>query len=231
LLVITGFALKFPDSFWAAPFLHWEKELPLRGLIHRIAAVVMMGTAAYHLVYLTFTREGREWLRLMLPKVRDVRDAVRTVGHNLGYRTQLPLYPKFSYTEKVEYWSLVWGAIIMIVTGVALWAHNLMLEHFPKWVIDVATAIHYYEAILATLAIAVWHFYAVIFDPEIYPLRWTFVTGRAPEHEVRLGEGGPTAPRSHPEAHENPHPVPESPAREDTSTPHHPPISPSDKAE
>jgi len=128
----------------------------------------------------------------MLPEVRDVRNGLQTVGYNLGRRRELPLYPKFNYAEKVEYWSLVWGGIIMIVTGIVLWAHNLMLQHFPKWVIDVATAIHYYEAILATLAILVWHFYAVIFDPDIYPLKWTFWTGRAPEHEVR--EEAVTAP-------------------------------------
>jgi len=191
-LVITGFALKFPESFWAAPLVRWEKDFPLRGLIHRLAAVVLIGGAVYHLIYLALTAEGRKWLRLMLPEVRDVRNGLQTVGYNLGRRRELPLYPKFNYAEKVEYWSLVWGGIIMIVTGIVLWAHNLMLQHFPKWVIDVATAIHYYEAILATLAILVWHFYAVIFDPDIYPLKWTFWTGRAPEHEVR--EEAVTAP-------------------------------------
>jgi hypothetical protein len=81
----------------------------------------------------------------------------------------------------------------MAVTGVALWAHNLMLEYYPKWVMDVATAIHYYEAILATLAIVVWHFYAVIFDPDVYPLKWTVLTGRAPAHEVREEETEPAS--------------------------------------
>jgi hypothetical protein len=97
----------------------------------------------------------------------------------------MPSYPKFNYAEKAEYWALVWGTVVMAVTGVALWAHNLMLEYLPKWFTDVATAIHYYEAILATLAIVVWHFYAVIFDPDVYPLKWTVLTGRASAHEVR----------------------------------------------
>jgi hypothetical protein len=121
----------------------------------------------------------------MLPKVRDVREAVQTVGYNLGYRRESPLYAKFNYAEKLEYWALVWGTVVMAVTGIVLWAHNFVLKYFPKLVIDVATAIHYYEAILATLAIVIWHFYAVIFDPDVYPLKWTFVGGRAPEHEVR----------------------------------------------
>jgi len=197
-LVITGFALKFPESFWAAPIVAWEKDFALRGLLHRIAGVVLMGAAVYHVIYMAFTKEGRAWLQAMIPKVRDVWEAVETTGYNLGYRRHLPVYPKFNYAEKAEYWALVWGTIIMAATGVLLWAHNLVLGSFPKWVIDVSTAIHYYEAILATLAIVVWHFYLVIFDPDVYPLKWTFVTGRAPAHEVRTEEvergAGPVLP-------------------------------------
>jgi formate dehydrogenase gamma subunit len=188
-LVITGFMLKFPESFWAAPLVRWEKDFPLRGLVHRIAGVVLIGAGFYHLLYLAFSREGRRDLRAMLPKAKDVRDAVQTVGYNLGYRREAPLYPKFNYAEKLEYWALVWGTVVMAVTGILLWGHNFVLEYFPKLVIDVATAIHFYEAILATLAIVIWHFYAVIFDPDVYPLKWTFVSGRAPEHEVREEAG------------------------------------------
>jgi formate dehydrogenase gamma subunit len=197
-LVITGFVLKFPDSFWAEPFVRWESEFAFRGLIHRIAAVVLIAAAVYHVLYLFVAKDGRRWVREMLPKVRDVRDAVHTVGHNLGYRPTLPSYPRFNYAEKVEYWALVWGTVVMVATGVMLWAHNLMLEYVPKWVLDVATAIHYYEAILATLAIVIWHFYAVIFDPDVYPLKWTFLTGRAPEHELREEETEPNGSEAHP---------------------------------
>lgn len=193
LLVVTGFALKFPESFWAAPLVHWEKDFPLRGLVHRIAAAVLMSTAVYHVIYLIAMNSGREWLRAMLPTGKDVRDAVETLGYNLGYRRRMPSYPKFNYAEKAEYWALVWGALVMAATGVLLWAHNFMLKYFSTSWIDVATAVHYYEAILATLAIVVWHFYAVIFDPDIYPLKWTVLTGRAPAHEVREGEAEPAS--------------------------------------
>jgi formate dehydrogenase gamma subunit len=188
ILVITGFALKFPDAFRAAPMVRWEGVYPWRGLIHRIAAVVLMAASVYHLIYLIFTPAGRKWVRAMAPQVRDVRESVQTVGHNLGYRPSLPTYGRFNYIEKAEYWALVWGTGVMAVTGVLLWAHNLVLEYLPKTVLDVCTAIHYYEAILATFAILIWHFYWVIFDPDVYPLKWTLLTGRAPEHEIREGE-------------------------------------------
>ena len=188
LLVITGFALKFPGSFWAAPIVRWEKDFPLRGLVHRVAGVVLIAAGFYHLLYLLFTVEGRKDLRAMLPKFRDAREAVHTVGYNLGYRRELPLYSKFNYAEKIEYWALVWGTVVMGITGILLWAHNYVLRFLSSIWLDIATAIHYYEAILATLAIVIWHFYAVIFDPEVYPLKWTLVNGRAPEHELREEE-------------------------------------------
>jgi formate dehydrogenase gamma subunit len=187
-LVITGFMLKFPESFWGAPLVRWEKGLPLRGPAHRLAGVVLIAAGFYHLLNLLFTPRGRRDLRALLPKVRDVRGAVQTVGYNLGYRPEPPLYAKFNYAEKLEYWALVWGTVVMAVTGILLWAHNFVPRYFSKLVLDVATAVHYYEAILATLAIVIWHFYAVIFDPDVYPLKWTFVSGRAPEHEVREEE-------------------------------------------
>ena len=92
--------------------------------------------------------------------------------------------------EKAEYWALVWGTIVMAATGILLWAHDWVLAYlpYPMSVLDVTTAVHFYEAILATFSILIWHFYFVIFDPEVYPLKWTVLTGRAPEHEVREEE-------------------------------------------
>jgi formate dehydrogenase gamma subunit len=205
-LVISGFALKYPHAFWDEPIVAWEKGFPLRGLIHRVAAVVLIGAGVYHLVYLMVTRSGREWMRGMIPKVRDVREAIYTVGYNLGYRPNPPRYAHFNYIEKAEYWALVWGTVVMAATGILLWSHDWVLAHLPYalTVLDVATAIHFYEAVLATLAIVVWHFYAVIFDPEVYPLKWTFFTGRAPEHEVREEE--PEPPKTKPQ------PAPPAPA-------------------
>jgi len=189
-LVITGFALKYPHSFWAAPIVRWEHHLPIRGWIHRIAGVVLIGASVYHMVYLSAKKSGRRWLKDMIPDLRDAKEAVQTVEYNLGRRTQLPRYRRFNYAEKAEYWALVWGTAVMAITGVLLWLNDWILAHLPHpaAILDVSTAIHFYEAILATLAIVVWHFYAVIFDPEIYPIKWTLLTGRAPEHEVRESE-------------------------------------------
>jgi formate dehydrogenase gamma subunit len=209
-LVVTGFALKYPHAFWAEPIVGWEGSFPLRGILHRIAGVVLIGASVYHLVYLIKSRNGRRWLKDILPRVRDVHEAVETVGHNLGYRKSLPQYARFNYVEKAEYWALVWGTAVMAITGILLWSHDWILAHlpYPLSVLDVTTAIHFYEAILATFAIAIWHFYAVIFDPDVYPLKWTFFTGRAPEHEVRQEDS-----LAVPEPASDPKPASEPPAQ------------------
>ncbi len=197
-LVVTGFALKFPDSFWAAPIVQWEVNFPIRGWVHRGAGVVLIAASIYHLIYLLFWKTGRRWVFDMLPRVRDARESVHTVGYYLGYRRAMPTFAKFNYAEKAEYWALVWGTVVMALTGIILWAHNFILRNLSTVWIDVSTAIHYYEAILATGAIVIWHLYAVIFDPDIYPLKWTFLTGRAPEHEIReeAPEAAPPAGKS-----------------------------------
>jgi cytochrome b subunit of formate dehydrogenase len=78
-------------------------------------------------------------------------------------------YP--SYIEKIEYWAFIRGTVIIGVTALMLWFENVTLRLFLLWIMNVLTLIHYYEAVLATLAILVWHIYFVVLDPTIYPLK------------------------------------------------------------
>ena len=95
-----------------------------------------------------------------------------------GFSHQKPQYARFHYGKKMEYWALVWGMFVMGATGLALWFKVQMGHLGPRWILDIATAVHFYEAILATLAILVWHFYEVIFDPDVYPMNWAWYDGR-----------------------------------------------------
>lgn len=175
LLVVTGFALKYPDQWWARPLLGAEGAM--RGWLHRAAAVVFMVVSAAHLISLVVSRKLREHWKELLPRVRDVREGAANLAYNLGLRKTRPYRSPHSYIEKAEYWAVVWGSAIMILTGLMLWANNLMLALLPKMWLDVATSIHFYEAVLATASIVIWHFYTVIFDPEVYPLDTAFLTG------------------------------------------------------
>lgn len=181
-LVLSGFALQYPDS-WLAWSLGGSEAL--RRIIHRIAAVVMLVVGAYHLLYLALTQEGRQWVRDMLPRWKDVTDLIGNFAFYLGFRNRKPKLGRFGYAEKAEYWAVVWGTLIMGLTGLMIWFKISVFSFLARWWIDIALAIHFYEAVLATLAIIVWHFYQVIFDPDVYPANFAFLDGRVSEESYK----------------------------------------------
>jgi len=185
-LVVTGFALKFSGS-WFDTMLGMSEHL--RQLLHRIAAVVLIAVSVYHIFDAALTREGRRLVRDMFPTLDDARTAWQNVAYYLGLTSSKPDFPRFNYAEKAEYWALVWGMIVMAVTGTMLWAKVFVGNHMARWWLDVATAIHFYEAILATLAIFVWHFYQVFFDPDVYPMNWAWWDGKMTLHHYREEHG------------------------------------------
>jgi cytochrome b subunit of formate dehydrogenase len=183
-LVWTGFALKYPAQWWARPLLLWEARGPIREIVHRIAACVFIGISVTHFISLIVSRRLRDHWKLMWPKTSDITEAAANFSYNVGVRKAPPKRSAHGYMEKLEYWAVVWGAIVMAASGILLWANNLMLRLLPKTWLDVATSVHFYEAVLATLAIVVWHFYSVIFDPDVYPLDTAWLTGvSVKEHE------------------------------------------------
>lgn len=181
-LVLSGFALQYPDS-WLASLLGGSEYL--RRIIHRIAAVVMLVVGVYHLAYLGMSKEGRLWLKDMLVRGKDFTDVLGNFRYYLGLSREKPKIARFGYAEKAEYWAVVWGTIIMGLTGLMIWFKLGVFSFLSRWVIDIALAIHFYEAVLATLAIIVWHFYHVIFDPDVYPVNFAFLDGRVSQAHYR----------------------------------------------
>jgi formate dehydrogenase gamma subunit len=191
-LVLSGFALQYPNS-WLALLLGGSENL--RRLVHRIAAVMMLAVGVYHLAYLALSKEGRWWWKDMLIKGKDFKDVAGNFAYYLGAAKAKPKIARFGYAEKAEYWAVVWGTIIMGLTGLMIWFKLGLFGFLPRWAIEIALAIHFYEAVLATLAIIVWHFYHVIFDPDVYPVNFAFLDGRVSEesyreeHELAYEEG------------------------------------------
>jgi formate dehydrogenase gamma subunit len=207
-LVWTGFALKFPDG-WLALTLGGSEQV--RRVTHRVAALVMVAASLYHVIYAAATREGRRLVLDFLPTLQDVRDVMTNLKYLAGLSDQRPRFGRFGYPEKAEYLALAWGTIVMAVTGFMAWFSVATTSFLPRWAVDVAITIHYYEAILASLAILVWHLYFVIFDPEVYPMNWAWFDGHVsadwyahehPGHYAELVAAGQVRPAAstHPEA-------------------------------
>jgi cytochrome b subunit of formate dehydrogenase len=186
ILVITGFALRFPNS-WIAELLGNGERL--RSITHRVAGVILIAAGIYHIFYLAMTKEGRRLICDFAPRPKDAFDAWATMRYYLGLGGEKPKFSRFNYAEKAEYWALVWGTALMAVTGVMMWANVSTGNLLARWWVDVATAIHFYEAILATLAIIVWHFYQVFLDPDVYPMNWAWWDGKMPVEHYRHEHG------------------------------------------
>ena len=191
LLVITGFALSYSTAFWVSPISDLPMGMTFRGFLHRLCGVATVFLGGYHLLYLAFTPRGREIARDMIPGLKDAIDLWETLKNNLYINRpakELKM-PRFNFREKLEYLGLIWGTIVMTVTGAILWFKTEWLQFFPMWTWDVARTVHFYEAVLATLTIIVWHFYSVIFNPDIYPMSWAWITGDLTEHEMKEEHG------------------------------------------
>jgi cytochrome b subunit of formate dehydrogenase len=177
-LVYSGFALKYPESWWAIMLQFGDNEA--RGLVHRVAAVGLMGACLFHFGHIAVSARARGQMAAFLPKVADFREFGHRIAYNLGRRESPPAPVRVGYVEKLEYWAALWGTAITAITGLILWFENWTLTYLPGWVPEAATVLHFLEAILATLAILIWHFYFVIYDPAVYPMDMTWLTGKPP---------------------------------------------------
>ena len=194
MLALSGFALKYPDSWLAWIF---GSDEVVRRWLHRAAGVTMLCGGLWHLVYITATKDGRKLAKDLLFKPQDVRDIIGNLLYFAGKKSARPRFGRFGYPEKLEYWAVIWGTVIMGVTGLMIWFKIDVTKYCPRWIVDVATTIHYYEAILACLAIIVWHFYHVMFDPDVFPINTACLDGRiseefqAHEHPLERPEAEP----------------------------------------
>ncbi|MBI5241680.1 MAG: cytochrome b/b6 domain-containing protein [Elusimicrobia bacterium] len=189
-LAYTGFCHTYPESvfsryvFTGATGAHWRSGL------HRVFALVLMLLACYHMAWLAGAKEGRGEFKDMFPRWQDVPDVLQLQRYNLTHRGEPPKFGRFNYMEKAEYWALVWGTGVMVVTGCVAWFRDISLHVLPKWCIDLCLLIHFMEAVLACLAILVWHSYWTVFDVDVYPMNWAWITGKfkLPSAQVRDDE-------------------------------------------
>jgi cytochrome b subunit of formate dehydrogenase len=177
ILAYTGFAHHYPDNVftsWLSGLLHGS----VRAYLHRGSGTLLILTFILHIFLVIFTKRGRKQLLALIPQTKDLKDSLLLLFYNLGLKNERPHYEGFTFYEKFEYWAFIWGTGIMGITGLGLWFSTQTLSLLPKWILDLFMVIHFYEAILATLAILVWHLYWVMFDPEVYPVNRLMFSSR-----------------------------------------------------
>jgi len=160
-LVITGIPQKFLPAGWAEFMINLMGGIEVVRIIHRISASVLIFESVYHLFAVTYKLLVLRRAPSMLPGSKDFVDFLVTVRHNMGLGRQAPRYDRYNFEEKVEYWAVIWGTLVMIATGFILWNPILTTKLLAGSAIPAAKAAHGGEALLAFLAIVVWHLWGV----------------------------------------------------------------------
>jgi cytochrome b subunit of formate dehydrogenase len=161
LLGFTGLPQKYPDSPISLGIFNLFGGVEVIRTIHHNSAIVMILVSAVHIVELLY---GLVVLRTpisMIPWVNDIQHVLHDVQYYLGFRKHKAYYGRYSYAEKMEYLALIWGTVVMALTGFMMWNPITTLNLLPGEAIPAAKAAHGGEAILAVLAIIIWHFYHV----------------------------------------------------------------------
>lgn len=187
LLVITGLPMKYNtlavSEWWAAL---WGGISVLR-TVHHVAAFVMIGDCAYHLGYLGFSTfvQKKPFPLSMIPTPRDGMTLLQEMAYFLGIRKDPPLFDRFNWKEKFDYWAIFWGVPIMAGSGLVLLYPVFATQHLPGWVVPVAYTAHSHEALLALTWIAMVHIFFNHFSPGTFPLNKAIFTGKVPADRYR----------------------------------------------
>ena len=184
-LGLTGLPQKYPQLGISEFTIRVLGGVEMVRFIHRFSAFVMMIQSLYHAIIIGYKVFVLKLKPTMLPNVKDVVDAIRMVRFNIGLSKNHPKMPRYNFMEKAEYWALIWGTVIMGITGFMLWNPIATAKVLPGQIIPAAKAAHGAEAVLAVLAILLWHFYNV----HIKHWNWSIFTGKMTRHEMEEEHG------------------------------------------
>jgi cytochrome b subunit of formate dehydrogenase/mono/diheme cytochrome c family protein len=185
ILGLTGLPQKYPLASISQAIITALGGIETIRIIHRIAATVFLVEAIYHLVVAGYKLFVRREEASMLPTIKDGTDAFQAFLYNLGLRKDAPRMPRYNFAEKAEYWAMLWGLLVMALTGFMLWNPIATTNLFPGEFIPAAKVAHGGEAVLAVLAIILWHFWNV----HLKMFNKSMFTGKLNRHEMEEEHG------------------------------------------
>lgn len=197
-LALTGLPQKFFESPLSLGLINGLGGIETVRIIHRVAAVVLALVAIWHFGFNIYVWYVQRKNPSMLPNTQDAFNAWKTLKYNLGLEKDRPQQGFYTFEEKMEYWALIWGTLVMVITGFFLWNPITAARLFPGEWIPAAKAAHGGEALLAVLAIIVWHLYHVFvrtFNKSMYT---GYMSREEMEHEhpLALHEEAPARPEA-----------------------------------
>jgi cytochrome b subunit of formate dehydrogenase len=182
ILTLTGMPLFYPEAPWAATLMRLLGGPDVAGNIHRVAAVVFASVFFWHLFYIA-VRIARDWKNFkffgpnsLIPNLQDGKDMLAMFTWFFG-KGPRPVFERWTYWEKFDYWAPFWGVTIIGVSGLIMWLPNVFGAFLPGWVFNVAAIFHGEEAFLAVVFLFTVHFFNNHFRPDKFPLDVVMFTG------------------------------------------------------
>ncbi len=184
-LVVTGLPQKFYTAGLSDLIVGALGGIESIRVIHRLFAAIFIVESTFHLLYLGYLLAAGRRPFGMVPTFKDVRDFYGRMLYFLGRRPEPPAAERFDYREKFEYWGIVWGAGLMIVTGLILVFPVQATFLLPGEFVPAARDAHGGEALLALLVIVIWHLYNAHLSPHVFPIDTVIFTGKVSETRMR----------------------------------------------
>jgi cytochrome b subunit of formate dehydrogenase len=179
-LGFTGLPQKYISSPISIGFFNFFGGIENVRAIHHTSAIVMMIVSIFHVLEVLYRVFVLRSPISMIPWVNDAKHVYDDVMYYIGRRKHKAYYGRYSYAEKMEYLALLWGTVVMGLTGFMMWNPISTLRMFPGEAVPAAKAAHGGEAVLAVLAIILWHFYHV----HIKTLNKSMFTGNLSREEM-----------------------------------------------
>jgi cytochrome b subunit of formate dehydrogenase len=180
ILGLTGLPQKFSSFPLSIAFVGLLGGIENLRLIHHTAAIVMMLGTIWHILFFGYMAFVVRTRLSMLPSLQDLKDGWQALIYNLGFSKSYPQMGRYTFEEKMEYWAFVWGVIVMGATGFIMWNPITTVHFLPGEVIPAAKTAHGWEAVLAILAIIIWHMYGV----HLRRFNKSMFTGKMSEQEM-----------------------------------------------
>ena len=178
LLAYTGFPLKFPDEWWAKWMISSVGGFDNRTLIHHISGILMIGVSVYHVVFHLLEKPRLD----ILFNLKDITDFKQQIFYSLKLSDKHPKFGRYTWKQKFEYFGAGFGAVLMGFTGLLMWRPFEAMQYFPLEVVQISNLLHTWEAVLASIAIFIGHFY----DEHLTKfLNLSWITGNISEEEMK----------------------------------------------
>jgi formate dehydrogenase gamma subunit len=184
-LLVTGLPQKWPGNAMSVWIVDHLGGVFVARWIHRLAGVLFSLLVVAHLTIAIAGILTRRMRPSMMLRRQDFRDAIDNLRYYAGYAQTPPKFGRYDYRQKFEYWGLIFGSVIMVVTGFILYFPIVVSRMLPAELIPAAKVMHSYEALFAFLIVLIWHMAGAHLAPESFPIDTSIFTGKIRKDKLR----------------------------------------------